>query len=243
MSFQVVNLSNVVAATIVATSSATNYPASRLALTTPPFVRGWRSTSTSAQTLTCSFSSAALVGCMLYDANFSSVQINSVDYTISADPWDSLGTSRRKIWIPLSVTASSRSVVIPSQTPTDGASYFKLGRIHFFTAITELQQNPRPDMGVTLIDPQLTAGDPEQAVFESLPAGPAFIREEWSWLGQHSYATELFTIAGIGAHQPFLLYHDLDADYEAYYMQRLGGVQVRRGNATHDIAMTLKQVP
>jgi hypothetical protein len=244
MSFQVVNLSNVVAATITATSEATNYPASRMALTTPPYVRGWRSTGTSSQTLTVTFgSSNALVGCVIYDANFTAVSINGSDYTIQKDPWDSLGSSRYKIWIPLSVTASSRSVVIPSQSTTDGAGYFKLGKVHFFTVITELQQNPRPEMGITLIDPQMTTESENGSVFESLPAGPAFIREEWSWLGQHSYATELFTVAGIGAHQPFLLYHDLDNDYETYYMQRLGGVQIQRGNATHDIAMTLRQIP
>ena len=244
MAFQIVNLNNIPSATVGATSSATGFPASRLASTAPPYVRGWRSTGTTTQTLTFTFTgSTSVVGCVLYDANFTSVTVGGVGRTVNPDFFDSFVQNRYKIWVPFTSTASSQSVVIASQTPTDGAAYFKLGRVHFFTAYTELQQNPNPEMGITGIDPQLVAGDPNGSVYESMSRGPGFILEEWSWLGQQSYATELFTIAKIGRANPFILYHNLGTDSQVYYMQRTSEVGARYGTATYDISMSFRQIP
>lgn len=244
MGFQFVNMSAVVSATVGATSSATGFPASRLASTSAPFVRGWRSTSTSSQTLTFTFSgSTSVVGAVLYDANFATATVGGVSRTLSPDPHDSFLTSRYKLWVPFTATASSQTVTIGSQTPTDGAAYFKLGRVHFFTAYTELQQNPRPEMGITGVDPQLIAGDESGSVYESMSRGPGFIREEWSWMGQNSYTTELFTAQKIGRATPFILYHNLGTDSEVYYMQRISEVGIRRGTATYDISMGFRQIP
>jgi hypothetical protein len=73
--------------------------------------------------------------------------------------------------------------------------------------------------------------------------GPGFIREEWSWLGQNSYTTELFTAQKIGRATPFILYHNLGTDSEVYYMQRISEVGIRRGTATYDISMGFRQIP
>lgn len=244
MGFQIVNLSNVVPATAGATTSASGFPASRMVSTSPPFVRGWRSTSTSSHTLTFTFSgSTAVVGCVLYDVNFTTADVNGVAQTINADKYDSIVSNRYKIWVPFTATASSQVVTIPGQTPADGAAYFKVGRVHFFTAYTELQQNPNPEMPITTVDPQLTAGDIEGSVYESMSRGPVFIREDWSWLGQTSYATELFTAAKIGRASPFILYHNLGTDSEVYYLQRISDVAIRVGNATRDISMSFRQIP
>lgn len=244
MGFQIVNLSNVAVTTVGATTSATGFPASRLASTSPPFVRGWRSTATTTQTLTFTFGgSTSVVGCALYDVNFTAVTIGGVAQTVSFDPYDSFAANRYKIWVPFTETASSQVVTIPTQTPADGAAYFKVGRVHFFTTYTELQQNPNPEMSITSIDPQVVAGDSDRSVYESMNSGPAFIMEEWSWLGQNAYTPELFTTAKIGAATPFILYHNLGNDYELYYMQRIGEVAIRRSTAIQDIGMTFRQIP
>lgn len=244
MGFQFVNFNNVPSATVGATSSATGFPASRLASTGAPYVRGWRSTGTSSQTLTFTFSgSTAVVGAVLYDANFTTATVGGVSRTLSPDPYDSFGTNRYKLWVPFTATASSQTVTIGSQATTDSAAYFKLGRVHFFTAYTELQQNPKPDMPITGVDPQLTAGDETGSVYESMNRGPGFIREEWSWLGQNSYTTELFTAAKIGRATPFILYHNLGTDSGVYYFIRTSEVSTKKGTAIQDIGMSFRQLP
>ena len=237
-------MSNVPTATVGATSSASGFPAARLSVKTPPYVRGWRSTSTSTQTLTFTFTgSTAVVGAVLYDANFTSATVGGVGRTLSADKFDSLVTDRYKIFVPFTATASSQTVTIPSQTPTDGASYFKLGKVHFLTAYTELQQNPKPEMPIVQVDPQLTAGDENGAVYESMAKGPGFIRNDWSWLGGFTSATELFSTMKIGRDHIFLLYFNLGSDAEVYYMQRTGEVSIQRGNATYDLSTNFRQIP
>jgi hypothetical protein len=184
-----------------------------------------------------------VVGAILYDANFTTATVGGSSRTLSPDPYDSFLTNRYKLWVPFTATASSQVVTVGSQATTDGAAYFKLGRVHFFTAYTELQQNPRPEMSITAIDPQLTAGDESGSVFESMSRGPGFIREEWSWLGQTSYTTELFTAQKIGRATPFILYHNLGTDSEVYYMQRTSEVGIRRSTVVQDISMSFRQIP
>ena len=245
MGFQIASLSQIIVPTgLTPTSAASGFPASRLTETQPPYVRPWRSTSTVEQTLSFTMASTAIVGCHIYDANFTSVTVASVGRTIQKDPWDSVRTPRYKLWVPLALAAqTAQTVVIPNQATTDGAAYFQCGKIQFVKALTELGQDPRPDMPVSIVSPQLIAQSSNDAVYESTPAGPAFIREEWEVFGSHASVADMFTVAEIGMHEPFLLYHNLGNDYETYYVQRVAEASVVRGHSAKTFSVTLRQIP
>lgn len=245
MGFQIASLSQIIVPTgLSPTSQASGFPASRLTEKQPPYVRPWRSTSTAEQTLSFTMTSTDIVGCHIYDANFTAVTVASVGRTVKKDPWDSVRTPRYKLWVPLALTAqTSQTVVIPNQATTDGAAYFQCGKIHFVTALTELEQDPRPDMHISIVSPQLVAQSSTDAVYESTPSGSAFMREEWEVFGSHASVADIFTVIEVGMHEPFLLYHNLGNDYETYYVQRVAEAAVVRGHSAKTFSVILRQIP
>jgi hypothetical protein len=121
-----------------ATSENTSFPSSNLALP-ESFLRSWRSTDTTEQIIVLSLGASYNLDCIYLDnCNFTSatIEVNDSDswtspndsqsVTISQDP----DTGRYRIWHePTSTGDTHVRIVIPSQTPVDGESYFKIGRI------------------------------------------------------------------------------------------------------------------
>lgn len=148
------------------TPSMTNENASYPAINVKEYYNGKvhaRATTTSS-TFTLNFgSSKSLIAVLLVDINFTSVTINGVALTATKNPV----TGRYYIMRVLTFTGSSLSIVIPTQTPTDGAAYVRVGTIACLASKTELTVNP--DYGYTYSAPkakpkinEFTTGDREK---------------------------------------------------------------------------------
>jgi hypothetical protein len=98
----------------------------------------WRSTSTAQNTIVCPFSgSKHIIGVILDDVNFTSVNIGGTDFTIGRDE----RVGRYKIYALLDTTNSSITITIPTQSTTDGLSKFRIGRIVFLDTVITLRMN------------------------------------------------------------------------------------------------------
>ena len=203
-------------ATATASTSAANFPASRLVTVARPFVRPWRSTVATNTTITVSFTSINVALILIYHANFTAITVNGTDYTIEQDPWD----RRYKLAIVRTGALSSISITIPTQTPVDAAGYFQLGRVFGFSSTVELPLNPSAEMPVTIADPQFTAEGP--GVFESQPAGPIFYKEEWSGIWMQTDIATLMNAVNVRGHEYIGVYKNLGRTYECDIRQRRG---------------------
>lgn len=123
--------------TVSATSSATDYSCSNLSNFTN-LRRCWRSTSIAQQTLDFTFaSSQSIVGVVVDDTNFISITVGGTANTLTKDTW----VNRYKKYSDKTSTGSTFQIIIPNQTPTDGASYFRIGRILFVTSANKILLN------------------------------------------------------------------------------------------------------
>jgi hypothetical protein len=100
--------------------------------------RTWRSTSTAQQTITLTFSGSKTVKTLIFDhCNFTSVTIAGISYTLTRDP----KTWRYRLNLVRTITGSSITIVVPSQTPTNGVAYFFVGRIIVMDSYVEFTLN------------------------------------------------------------------------------------------------------
>ena len=223
------------------TSQAVNYPASRLVSTIRPF-RAWRSTSTAAQTLIFDLgASVAVAGVCLYAANFTTADwshaatsggaytaFSGNTYTISEDPVDRY----RKQWIAESFTHRYIKLVIPNQTPTDGAAYFSLGSVFFLATIQTVpaQSGPTVPMSMTLVQPRYEAG-PESRL-DVMRTGHRYVVQDWTARMKESNFAAWQLLTDYDLSNPTLFYFNRGNTAEVYY---LGYVD--------DWSFELKQVP
>lgn len=120
------------------TSEETSYPSSELS-GYASLRKHWRSTSTSEQTIVLDLLSAFNIPCIFLDhCNFTSATIEVNGSNSWGSPQDSQAViinedktvERYKKWHePNSSSDRYVRIIIPSQTPTDGASYFRISRI------------------------------------------------------------------------------------------------------------------
>ena len=118
----------------------------------------WRSTSTSAQTLTVTIGSAACKGLFISHCNFSS-------FTLEYDStgWVSLGTVNTREDVRLQRRFGAKDIgstgvtttqfrITPGGSPTDGAAYWYVGAVWIFGARYQLERSPNLDE-VSTVDP------------------------------------------------------------------------------------------
>lgn len=128
---------NPITHTPTATSEATGYLAVNMA-DYDNLDRTWRSTSTAQQTITLTFSGSKTVKTLILDhCNFTSVTIAGTSYTLTRDP----KTWRYRLNLLRTITGSSITIVVPTQTPTNGVSYFFVGRIIVMDSYIEFTLN------------------------------------------------------------------------------------------------------
>lgn len=213
------------------TSEATGYPASRLMSRVRPF-RAWRSTSTAEQTLIFDLgASVAVGGVCLYACNFSTADwsyattsggvytaFSGNTYPINEDAQDRY----RKLWIAESFTDRYLKLVIPSQTPTDGAGYFSAGTVFVWNTVSELpaQSGPVVPMGMTLVRPRYEAGPGSR--LDSMRTGHRYLVQ--SWTGR-MWETNFAAWQALQEHDlsnPALFFFHRGQSAEAYYMGYTG---------------------
>ena len=135
--------------TATATTEAAGYPATNVGL--PQIARMWRSTSTSAQTITITISSAACKGVFVTHCNFSTA---TIEYDNSG--WVSLGTFNTREDVRLGRRYGAKDIgstgvtttqfrITPSGSPTDGVAYWYIGAIYVFGARYQLERSPNLD--------------------------------------------------------------------------------------------------
>lgn len=117
---------------VSASSETTEFPAENLQANGRPW-KGWRSTATGSQTITGSFSSSQVGVVYLNNCNFAQATLTVGSRSIDAEIRFCAYCYRYQYaWLlddetAGGPTASGVSVAIPSQTPVDGASYYRLG--------------------------------------------------------------------------------------------------------------------
>lgn len=221
-----------------ASTSATNFPASRLTVLGRPFVRPWRSTVTTTTTISLGFEldkNVKLI--LLYHTNFTSVTVDGIAYTIGKHRWD----QRYKLAIIRTGILSSIEITIPTQTPVDGANYFQLGRIFAFDSYVELPANPQSEMPFTLHDPQFVNEGP--GVFESQPAGPLYYSEDWNGIWPQTDENALFDAINVRGHEFIAMYRNLGRTYECDIRQRRGEESWQWGTTLLTGGVSFQQEP
>lgn len=235
---QYFNVADVLPATAVVSTSQVDSPSSRLVQIGPRWERPWRSTSTTTQSGTIDFllGSFAVVAFVAYNANFTSIVVHGVTYPISADL-----DGMYKLFKAVSFTTDSVAWSIPSQTTTDGASFFKLGRLLFLTAIHELEECPE-SISREIFDPQITA-ESELGVFDTLPAGSPYSRETWTGKYTADTLPNMRVLFNRRAHQWVGLFRNLNTarDYEFCFYHKEGGTRINYGNVTIDMDVNFRQ--
>jgi hypothetical protein len=124
--------------TPVASSEHASYPDDNLKIYAKT-KRHWRSVVTTNVNIVCTFSGTKnIIGIFLNDVNFTAVTIGGTAFTVTKNPW----TQRYNLYAVKSVTGTSVTLTIASQTPVDGAAYFRIGSIVFLDTVLTLAKNP-----------------------------------------------------------------------------------------------------
>lgn len=238
------NGANIPASVAEVSTAQPDSPPSRLVQVGPKWERPWRSTTTAAQTGIISFTAGSqnIVAFVVYHANFTSIVVNGVTYTISAD-LDRMYKLFRTVSLSLNEVPFSIPVQATTPDPNTGISlpYFKLGRLFFMTAVSELEECPE-SISREIFDPQITA-ESELGVFDTLPAGSPYSRE--SWTGKYTADTlpNLRALFNRRAHQWVGLFRNLNTtrDYEFCFYHKEGGTRITYGNVTVDMDVSFRQ--
>lgn len=179
------------AASITASSQATGYEASHLS--EPEFLyQPWRSVGTGAATIIVDHGAAKTMNRVtLLDANFTAFTLEQHTSNTWTSPTFTSGPQaigldfyRRhyRRWYERApstpLTLRWTRLVIPAQTPTDGASYFRLGGLHFGT-ITGLPRSPRPGYTGSASDPRVTI-EAEGGWRTQYEVGDPVVQQTWS---------------------------------------------------------------
>jgi hypothetical protein len=227
-------------ASVTATSETAGYEDDYLAsIVAHPVTRHWRSTVTTQTDIVVDLGSSKSVAAVaLLGANFTSVQLahdaDNVDpYTdVTGSPF----TITRRLpggyynrLVNVSWTNRYLRVRIPTQTPTGGESYFKLGAVLLLSsALTTLVRVATPGMGLTLLDPQTESGS------DMAPSGPLSVQHEWRQLYQASEMTPFWNFGIARRHTPVLWYDDAGGTFEKIWLSRFidsVSMRVEHGNA------------
>jgi hypothetical protein len=186
--FQYVPSTSFFAYTPTASSSAASYPATRLGDWdhTRPLVRTWRSQATSPQALSFNFGTAKTGTWMaILNANFTSVQVGvSTDNITFTDAVTGSGTlvtrtmtqdlqdpeGFTKLFLPVAYSGKQYGrLEIPTQTPTDGASYFKIGAVMWGSALVTMSHGLHAPITVEHVSPEYVVEGKDWR--EATPAG------------------------------------------------------------------------
>ena len=211
--------------TVTATSSATDYTCSDLAIFTN-LRRCWRSTSTSQQTLDFTFSSSqAVVGVVIDDTNFTAIKVGATDYTISKDT----RVNRYKIYADKTSTGSTFQIIVPTQTPTDGNSFFRIGRIMFIVSANKilLNQNISWPYPANAEQPYLKIPF-ESGGIEIVRLGDYFA---FSCSMKFSYANrttegQILALNTVHMNTPIVLYENISDTSKVYVCYKEGSIEV-----------------
>lgn len=151
-----------------ATSEDADYPASNLLHPERPFMP-WKSTSTAEQTLTLTLSGAVSL-VILVGANFTQATLNGNAITIGRSPFN----RRYQYGTAILPAVASLPLVIPSQTPTDGGTKFRLGGIWAGASVVP-PMNPRFNVEHTTLTPILDLQPEHQGWRERLFMGDPIV--------------------------------------------------------------------
>ncbi len=183
-----------------ATTEATGYPASNLALES--ISRPYRSTSLIQHTITLNIASATVAAVLLTDCNFASATIQNaagVSQGTLTTYADKLTGRRRGVLVAAISATTAIKVVIPAGATTDGAAYWRSGAAHLFAVNATLPRAPSRGVQLRPIYPRVSTELPNQQIAEastgpdllslSLPFTRSASEDVWELLRQARAAT------------------------------------------------------
>lgn len=212
--------------------AAANFPIENIAsLAGRPQLRVFRSTVVTQQDIIVDFgSSKSVVATALLNANFASVQLahspDNVTYTdYTGSPFtiaiNKPRGGRYHLFVAFSFTKRYVRIRIPAQTPVDSAAYFSLGLALFSGTLNTLLANPQAPTVESLTRVYLRSGE------DITPAGSFMSTQEWQTLLRPGEETQLFDIALLGEHTPFLLFNNQGKSEEVSLWRYTGGLEAR----------------
>ncbi len=210
-----------------ASSANASYPATNI---TNHFLnRQYRNNSTVNTTVMLDLGSVkSISGVFIDNVNFTNMTLihstttaftasTSATYTITQDE----RVRRYKIFCPLTTAVMALKIVIPTQSPVDGSTAFKIGRVNVLTSST-----------VTLsADPQFYEPAPKDFIetndflsggYEDISLGTNLVwNGSFGWSARNkSYESELWSINAIGRTNDVFFYENRD-NYANAYLCRL----------------------
>lgn len=233
------------------TSEAANYPASRMVSRVRPF-RAWRSTTTAAQTIIFDLgASVAVAGVALYDCNITTMDwshaatsggvytaFSGNTYTVSLDEKDRY----RKIWVTQSFTDRFIKLLIPSQTPTDAAAFFRVGTFFAWPTVNTAppQSGPIVPMPMTLVQPRYEAGPDSR--LDVMRTGHRYLLQNWTAKMWETNLPSWQTLQNHDLSNPTLVYFNRAKTAEVYYMGYVGEWSFELKSRPTVLSMQFRQV-
>lgn len=240
---------NFVPFTPTASTSASGYPATNLSVYGHT-KRHWRSTVTTETTIVFNYAAAkSIVGIVLSDVNFTACYIQacatdswpgtyrlpavSGNLTVSKDE----RTQRYNIFIPATFNLQYSRLVITSQTPTDGAAYFRIGTaVHLNTVLT-LTANPFLPYEYSA-DEKTVTNEFESGGYEVVNLGDLIWEGAFSWTYLNATNEgEIWTINGLKKDANLIFYENISDTSKVYLCRRRSVIEVS------ELSVDVRRIP
>lgn len=198
-------------------------------------------------------SAKSIVGIVLVDVNFAAcyIQANATDswgspsYRLPAVSGnltvtkDSLYTQRYNIFIPTVFNLQYSRLYIPTQTPVDGAAYFRIGTVVHLNTILELSQNPNYD-DEEFAEKKIETNEFRSGGFEDIILGDRIWERGFDFeVHPTDYINDLKILNGIDIDQNLILYENFDDTSRVYVCRRRTPIKISHAGFNYNRIPTI----
>lgn len=221
------------AMTITASTQDSNYLSTNIG--NSYLNREWRNGSTVNATVVVDLGSIKNISGIFIDGcNFTNMTLTrdtstsfsastSSTYTVTMDA----RTQRYRIYCPISTGIRTYKVIIPTQSPTDGLSVFRIGRIKTLSTSTITLSSDPQGYDFTAED-RIKTNEFLSGAIEDVLLGEKLIwNGSFNWSARHTtYETELWTINGWNRNQDIFFFENMDDYSKAYLCRKRNNISI-----------------